>query len=630
MAMRDLVEGECGGSNALMKLTTHFTQDKSLRQEGLPHGAIHPKEFQRPFPSTSDQLVNEFLAEQHRHAPPQTFRMDSLLQEMQAIEGTELRHVPVRAGPRVADIACENWASEYLNQEVNKSAQANSAQWTQDFLASQHAAAAPDPIESNTKWAEEYLAHTEDKIWTEEFENTYKAEDEKWVDEFQSSQKTDDNELAKTANQLLSSLDDPKFSNSEFMKFIKKIGEGEVTVENNQVITKDDKQATGAAALWSEEFTQQQGAEGWAEEFTAEATGDLKQDADFWEKLQREWEDMAKTDEHPWLSDYEKTLESYSFESDNPLLDHPNPFEEGLKRLEEGDLVNAVLLFESAVQADPTHAKAWQYLGTSQAENEQEMASIAALKKCLELEPVNLTALMALAVSYTNESMQQQACETLRRWLQSNPKYQNIKTNSQTPTDINPSSFVTSYYTRLQVVKSESFNEACQMFIAAARQSPDVVDPDVQCGLGVLFNLSGEYDKAVDCFNAALSVRPKDSLLWNKLGATLANGNRSEEAVNAYHHALDQRPGFIRARYNLGISCINLGTHREAVEHFLLALNMQHAAKGPYGEKSVTSDNIWSTMRMAISLLGRNDLYDAADRRDLAKLNSEFNLSGDK
>ncbi|KAI9600881.1 hypothetical protein H4Q26_000675 [Puccinia striiformis f. sp. tritici PST-130] len=100
--------------------------------------------------------------------------------------------------------------------------------------------------------------------------------------------------------------------------------------------------------------------------------------------------------------------------------------------------------------------------------------------------------------------------------------------------------------------------------LQAARAGPEVrdgagkeivrsqtVDVDVQVGLGVLFYSNSEYERARDCFEAALGVNPEDFLLWNRLGATLANGGKSEDAIGAYQKALELRPTFTRAIYNL-------------------------------------------------------------------------------
>ncbi|KAJ3599605.1 hypothetical protein NHX12_033561 [Muraenolepis orangiensis] len=168
------------------------------------------------------------------------------------------------------------------------------------------------------------------------------------------------------------------------------------------------------------------------EEEFERAKAAVESDTEFWDKMQAEWEELARRN---WLTENEQAQmpssvspheKGYYFHTDNPYKDHPNAFEEGLKKSRQGDLPNAVLLLEAAILQDPHDSEAWQVLGTTQAENENEQAAIVSLQRCLELHSNNLPALMSLAVSLTNTGMRQDACEALQRWLRHNPKYKHL------------------------------------------------------------------------------------------------------------------------------------------------------------------------------------------------------------
>ena len=206
--------------------------------------------------------------------------------------------------------------------------------------------------------------------------------------------------------------------------------------------------------------------------------------------------------------------------------------------------------------------------------------------------------------SLVNELNHKRALENLKAWITHNPKYACM----ELPTDIYGDGSSST------PAESSAFEEVKQLLLSAlAFDATDAAD--VHEALGVIYNVIKDYDAAAESFRTALQTRPDDYQLWNKLGATLANGSQSEQALPAYHRALQLKPKYARAWLNMAISHSNLQDHDEAARCYLQTLSLNPGA-----------NHCWTYLRMALSCSERWDLLPLCFSQDLAAFREHFDF----
>uniref|UniRef100_A0A2P2L0V8 Uncharacterized protein n=1 Tax=Rhizophora mucronata TaxID=61149 RepID=A0A2P2L0V8_RHIMU len=415
------------------------------------------------------------------------------------------------------------------------------------------------------RWIGEFSQHKVEHggpdDWAHSFEQQYSANG--WVSQFEQEQQLaladqmrDVNvsnlaamEQTRMLAQTLAQNNDPKFQNSKFLQFVSKMSRGELIIDDNQVkpaVSANGNWATeyqqqyGGNSSWADEYVHKEGHDQWVNEFATEreqkgSVNDQwvnefsKLHVDDWaEEFGRQVDEgaLGESAADSWANAYDEFLNEqaasrqqsdasrgvYVFSDMNPYVGHPNPLKEGQELFRKGLLSEAVLALEAEVLKNPENAEGWRLLGIAHAENDDDQQAIAAMMRAQEADPTNLEVLLALGVSHTNELEQAAALKYLYGWLHNHPRYGTLA----------PPELSNSLY----------YADVARLFNEAAQISPE--DADVHIVLGVLYNLSREYDKAIAAFETALKLKPQDYSLWNKLGATQANSVQSSDAILAY------------------------------------------------------------------------------------------------
>lgn len=119
-------------------------------------------------------------------------------------------------------------------------------------------------------------------------------------------------------------------------------------------------------------------------------------------------------------------------------------------------------------------------------------------------------------------------------------------------------------------------------------------------------------------------MNSNDHALWNRLGASLANSKRYNEAIVAYERALALNPTFVRGHYNMGISFMNQGQLTKALGFMIRALELHLPVETV--DVSVTDplstgyQSIWNTIRIIGDKMERDDASILIEQRDIAGL----------
>jgi len=382
-------------------------------------------------------------------------------------------------------------------------------------------------------------------------------------------------------NQLIDDTKhDDKMANSQFMQFLQNL-------KNKPPIADQEQPGFDQSQLWANQF------QGWNE----------PNDVD-----QMNWDSYmeAVNPNKPNDPEYVFSEEKFNENKEN----QNDPFEEGIRLMKEGNLNEAILAFEACVRDEPNRSEAWRYLGVCHADNENENGAISAFLKCNKLDPYDLDTLLQLGVSYTNEIDPFRALNYLKQWIGNHPDYSSLAEESdlkQQAPKIQPgimNGYNGSKAEHKKVVAL--FNRALEI---------NAMDHDLHIVLGVLYNITSEFNIAENHFKKAIQSKPNDPSLWNKLGATQANGGKCGDAILAYSRALQLKPNYVRALSNLGISFANQDKHKEACQSYLASLKLNGAA-----------DTVWDHLTMSLMHLNRSDLVDLCKHKDVNYFKNHFDF----
>jgi tetratricopeptide (TPR) repeat protein len=130
-----------------------------------------------------------------------------------------------------------------------------------------------------------------------------------------------------------------------------------------------------------------------------------------------------------------------------------------------------------------------------------------------------------------------------------------------------------SYVAGLRYVWAEKYDLALPFFIETIMKDPKHAQAFFQ--IGYCLTMLGKNKEAIEPYQKALQLKPKDPTILNNLCAADGKSGRYFEAVKSCQEAIEQKPDLAEAYNNLGWSYRQLGRYQEAIQACKQAIRFQ-------------------------------------------------------
>ena len=362
----------------------------------------------------------------------------------------------------------------------------------------------------------------------------------------------------------MESIDDPRFQQSQFLKFIKDIKEKNIIIneEENTIIPNSEIQN---------------------------------------QKMENLWNNISNKIDNISINNRIDKIEE---KEENMLLNN-NIIKD-----------NKFIELENKIKENPSDSESLYKLAKLYMDYNNDNLAIKYCLESLNYDSFNLNSIFLLSMCYINEGNEMKGIYYLIQYLKNHRKiYSEFKkyyVNNIYLSDGMINKYINeelNYENKTEFITNENNK---QKIISELKKTLEQIsknlinESDIYLSLGLINIISEDYNLAKENFIKAIKINENDYSLYNRIGVVCQNENNINEAIYYYNKALEINNNYPRCLINLGIAYFNLDDYNSSLKYFISALKLNN-----------NIPEVWNYLSSIFISIEREDLLSKAYQRDL-------------